>query len=451
MMLISLFGRLYRMICSSVLYLLFLLMVAALLYSFLEWRQNTPPSALTDAPVRPLQTLQGVLFQNGEAWELYQMINGKSTVVATKKFPHAVLSSPRWLSANALFVSAASGASIIDMRTGKLSPLAHAPWSNFASMGRISNTVFSTMMLDSRYVLAIQYSECVDPLTVSLPEPSSDDTVAMLTARSLPIQRTMVFSQYENRLALLDHTVAPHIALVNVAEKSSQELIVPDFGPEQVHFSPLFIGSDAVLFSVLQGKRTATVLYHISDARYETVSEHFTDRAMFSFSGDIVLLQSFYDDGATNVPFGSLSLYRSAHAVPSALLDAILGTGEEARSLRQFFFTEPEASTLHFRDTLTRSDFLRVPSDTRARFLELWDGHPAGHPPTGTFVILKGAPSSFATVGTVEFWPEEERGYATYDQNVTLLLSALDLPSALQDEYAKRSARDGYRLVEPLW
>jgi hypothetical protein len=269
----------------------------------------------------------------------------------------------------------------------------------------------------------------------------------------------MVLSPAETSLVLLDHTSSPRLILIDLIERTALELIAPSYDPEQLHFSPLFLDEETLLFSVIDRDHWGTVLYHIADGRYEPFSTTFTDRAYHSTSGKLVLVQSFYDN-TVNIPFGSTALRERLRAIPLKLVENIVGPiqSQEAAEIRTLLFQTPEGNLLNFRRDLSSSSFNAIEDPLiREQLRTLWLSHRAEvQTASGIFRILSGgSPHSLTTAATVPFDLSPPQTSAEYTNDVEPLLQALELPPSLLQEYRKRSANakkagEAYILVDAM-
>ncbi|MEI8230260.1 MAG: hypothetical protein WCG83_03905 [Candidatus Peregrinibacteria bacterium] len=328
------------------------------------------------------------------------------------------------------------------------------------SITRSDHYELSTNVQKGELVLRIRHVPCdlttTVPLGVSITHarpPAPNDP--------LPLQqRILRISPFETSAVILDSALSPHITIVNLFTHTTVTIAVPAFSPQQRHFSPTFLDEDTLLFSVLDGDRTGTVIYRIPENRASVLSDTFTDRAFVSMTGDIVLLQSFYDTGTMNVPFGSLAFYTTKHTdgVDSSRLEPVIGQGARAQDLRSQFFIDPNAAQLYFKDTLSETDFQSIRNEDMRTFLfALWrDQHFMNGVPQGQQRILKGPLDNLQIVGSIPFVVDAGKATFQWKTGISPLLQALDVPQKLITEYERRSLKfaekgQTYELIDALW
>lgn len=166
--------------------------------------------------------------------------------------------------------------------------------------------IFFTALKDNEHYLRIYSPGCHQKRLVPL-EKYPGGVKRRLEKMDMPVQRSMKLSPTQDRLYVLDHHQSAKITLVDLLSDKPIILNVPSLQERQVHFSPLFIDSDHLLFSAMDDTRMQTVLYNTKTGQYSLFSEYFTDRIYLTVTGKILLAQSFYRIGDTeiNVPFGS--------------------------------------------------------------------------------------------------------------------------------------------------
>jgi len=295
-----------------------------------------------------------------------------------------------------------------------------------------------------------------------IPLPETDQWYVhaqLFSSLGIQEQRLMRLSPAESSLAVIDHTIGPHLTLINLFQHTNHALMVPGFAPEQVHFSPLFIDEETLLFSVLDLDHWGTVIYHINSKTFEPLTEAFTDQAYHSATGKIILVQSFYDE-KRNIPFGSTRLLESTHAFPLRQIETILAEIDHAQAtgILSQFFENSVNGRLRFRSRLENNSFndIRDPS-IREQLRTLWsDGRLQIASTTGTFHILDAAPAETQTlIDRIPFEVHDPDTSASFTEDVEPLLRALELPKPLIEQYRKRSAdakakKESYRLIDAL-
>lgn len=410
--------------------------------------------------------LTALLFRQDTRWHLYDL-TGTIGYIRGVNLPETA--SPalgvRLISNSALLLSTESGARVRDTASSyTYDPLAPSvetdvPLPNERSalslVSRQTNFVFS-IPFDRPARLRITLEGCASLAEISLPgQAGRVAPLQLLTTLGLPVEQRMFLSPAELSMAILDHRSSSRITLVDLLQQRSLELSAPSFAEDQVHFSPLFLDEDTLLFSVLDSTHWGTVLYHGQEDRYEQISESFTDRAYLSTSGKLVLVQSAYDGGTLNIPFGSRVLLSRKRVIPARLIETIIGPGEEAQAIRALFFENPSASALHFRSDLNNTSFNQIEDpQTRESLRTLWHERRAELAATsGTFHILTGKAGALTHAATVPFSLGVDRTFITFDEQVEPLLNALELPKKLIDEYRKRNSDlkksfGTYRLID---
>lgn len=400
--------------------------------------------------------LTALLFRQDTRWHLYDLA-GTTGYIRGVNLPETA--SPalgvRLISNSALLLSTESGARVRDTASSyTYDPLPNER-STLSLVSRQTNFVFS-IPPDRPARLHITLEGCGRLAEVLLPDQAGHVApMSLLASLGLPGEERMFLSPAELSLAILDHRSASRIALVDLLQQRSRELSAPSFAKDQVHFSPLFLDEETLLFSVLDSTHWGTVLYHSREDRYEQISEAFTDRAYLSTSGKLVLVQSAYEGGTLNIPFGSRVLLSRKHTVPARLIETIIGPGEEAQAIRALLFEEPSASALRFRSDLNNTSFNQI-EDPQARegLRTLWhEQNVEVAATTGTFEILTGTPGALTHTATVPFSLGTDRTFITFDEQVEPLLEALELPGNLIEEYHKRNSEakknfGTYRLVD---
>lgn len=290
-------------------YVLCLLIAGLFAYSCWIWWISPSSSAVLSIPLSdsPTRTLQSLLFRREDKLILFQTAPNK------KPFTTPGGAQPqlaRFFSPTRLIASTATGARIFDIGLKRNYEVFRQENTRLAAATTNEETLFSTRERTGRSVLAVYSKYCQEPLELPLVL-RPQNIQRQLLQRALPAMHTMLASPFATTLVVLDHAFSPRISIVNLVNNTSQELVAPFFGTQQIHFSPLFVDERTLLFSVIDGNRWGTVLYSIPDGRAQLFSDNFTDRAFLSTSRDLILLQSFYDNGQTNIPFGSRTLYAS--------------------------------------------------------------------------------------------------------------------------------------------
>lgn len=421
--------------------------------------QWTPPVD-SPSPLNGKVPLEALLFEQGAQLDLYsvetrQGIVRRANVLQAGSEHH---SSPRLLSTRAILVDTGSGARVRDISSNyEYNPLPEEP-SSLRLLNRNTRAIFSVDHTAENPHVTYSVSDCGTIAEIPLPKPKTWYAPQRLfPTLGIPEQRKMILSPAETSLVILDHSADPRLALVNLVDRTMQELSAPGFDAGQIHFSPFYIDEETLLFSVLDRNHWGTMRYHIPTGTYEMLSPNFTDHAYHSLSGEIILQQSFYDE-TINVPFGSVALFDQKRGVPVQMIESLIGPKENHAELFSLLFQQPEKSSLHFKTDLTTQSFNAIAeSDLREPLRTFWRDYQLklSHA-VGVFHLLKLNPDDSLT--TIETIPFEIRPPATspsYGENAEPLLRALELPLSLIEEYRKRSTDatsggDFYTLVDDL-
>lgn len=405
--------------------------------------------------------LQALLFRTGTAVDTFRTA-GTTQVMHRSDFPAMTSDesgTAELVAPDALMLTRTKGTEIMPAEGGKTLQVDTGASSELVTVTRDGTVTFATHVRAGLYRLRSLRSSCqqMSELTLADRDPAYvPDT--FFSRFSLPLQRELRLSPAETSLAVLDQQFLPRVMLVRLFPQTSAELLAPFFGPRQIHFSPAFLDEETLLFSVIDDDRWGTVLYHIPEHRYELLSDHFTDRALRSVSGKVVLLQSFYDGGFTNIPFGSLGLLSRRRGIADASVRAIVGEGRRSRIIRSLLFEHTDGPILQFKPTLTPATFLQIDqSAMREALLDLWhqyrfvEGSPAG-----VMRILSGSIDHLTITQAMPFTVDARVGFFQVRTNILPLLSALELPDVLLQEYTDRSIdamekEQSYEFVDALW
>jgi hypothetical protein len=380
---------------------------ASLVYAIMHW--SSPPPLWRAEKSESPTILRTLLFKDEQQIDLYRIIKSKDSYQIFS-FTGAVLPSEdpnpmrdvyaRILGEmSTLIDSGISAPRIAWLSATKELVVPLVPQRLIHGLQDHSKQFYSATE-DDAVVLYIHSPACATDRRIVM-DTVHDDMAETIAKISVPAQRKLELSPFQNTLAFLDHANAPRITLLNLITEQTTPLRAPTFGEEQLHFSPMFYDEDTLLFSVIDGNRWGTVLYDISRREYTPFSVHFTDRALRAASGSgIVLQQSFYG-GTVNIPFGSLAL----------------------RDQNE--------------DFLSLSTIIQRQSGTIRIFKATLDGAQTG-------------------AGSQTFRASPEKGYFEYTERVDPLLTALDLPSNLIREYERRGKEaeargESYVLVDAYW
>lgn len=423
-----------------------------------QWKPPTkPPNSASDRV-----TLEVLLFRSGSRLDLYSTESAEGMLrSADVLVTQAELDAPvRLLSMRTVLIDAPSGARVRDV--GSRYSYDPAPGSSGAllALNRSTRSLFTVARSAESSHLVHSAVGC--GVIADIPLPARRTWYAprqLFAALGIELQRAMTLSPAETSLFIVDHASAPRIAFVRLVERTAQELDVPGFAEEQVHFSPLYIDEETLLFSVLDRTHWGTVLYRINAGTYETLSEAFTDRAYRGATGKIILVQSFYDD-ATNIPFGSALLLAEKRLLPLRQIETILAPVDHARALqiRSLLFYEPQGTRVRFRDNLSASSFNEIEQpDVREQLRALWSTHRAtAAGATGVFHLLAMPPQGPPVLlDRVPFSVPASQTAVSFTEDSEPLLRALELPKSLIEQYRTRNAAakengESYRLVDAM-
>ncbi|MFH1444051.1 MAG: hypothetical protein ABIG34_01520 [Candidatus Peregrinibacteria bacterium] len=419
-----------------------------------EWEFATAERAvMSDKPA-----LRALLFQEGARLQIFDMSLRQDTVRSTKPLNTTdILSSARLLSPRIVLVGSGAQTQVLDLvssytynATDRESPL--------TLLSRNTNFTYTLSDDPDRARLTIDFAECGEIADIPLPERGQwYEPEALFETLGLSMQNSMRLSPAETSLALVKHGTFPRTILVNLIQRNAIALSVPSFDPEQIHFSPFFIDDQTLLFSVLDRKQWATVLYHISTGTYETLSIGFTDHAYHTLTGKIILVQSFYDD-ALNIPFGSVALLGQKREISVQEIEAITGPRADSANIFALLFQQPDASILHFKSDLTTQSFNAInQSDVRESLRTFWlERQQQLARAVGNFRLLQLNSNGATTlIDTIPFEIRPPAITVQYVDNVEPLLKALELTPGLIEEYRKRNAfaiksKSEYVLVDDL-
>lgn len=422
-----------------------------------EWIPPSRPHELRNT--QPV--LQALLFRRGAGIHVYDLSTPKLVVrTAGERIRAPEGTEPvRLLSTRAALIRSEDRFRVRDAASSyAYDPLTADDTSPLALLSRATNFTFSLSDDSQQPHLNISFAPCGFLAAIPLPEAqnwySSDQLFDTL---SLPKQSRMLLSPAETALTIVHHELFPQIMLADLLQRSAAALFVPSFGTEQVHFSPFFVDERTLLFSVLDSNRHATVLYDISEGTYDIISPDFTDHAYHSFTGKVILRQSFFDD-SVNIPFGSVALLEKQRGLPVESIEEITGPRADNASLFALLFVQPEDPVLHFSPDLDLQSFNGIASSApREALRALWQEYQLKlmHA-TGEFRLSTLGPDrTLVRSATIPFALNPPAVFVEYVENVEPLLRALDVPDAVIEEYRTRSATvagqgDYYLLVDEL-
>lgn len=140
-----------------------------------------------------------------------------------------------------------------------------------------------------------------------LPSEDSLTAASTLATKQLPPQQTLRLTLDDTQAAVLDQHHYPRIILLNLLTQDVRKLSAPMFSNSQIHFAPAFLSQNEIAFSVLDGVRWGTVLYHIDTDTYELLSPEFSDQIYPLGDGAGVFVRTSAQDNG-NVPFADRTL-----------------------------------------------------------------------------------------------------------------------------------------------
>lgn len=166
-------------------------------------------------------------------------------------------------------------------------------------------------IIGDEYVIDMRFLTCnrVQKFILGPIDGTAADQVA---SRGLPIERDLLHSPLLNYIALADHIAFRRLHIFNVANGTTEEVVVPDFDENQTHHTATFLDNNTLAFNVVDDQRTATVLYDIPSHTSRVLSEAFSDRILADPAGNVVLVQTMFP-GDHNVPYGSMAFARERH------------------------------------------------------------------------------------------------------------------------------------------
>lgn len=408
--------------------------------------QWDPPTEV-GTPPRAGAALEAILLRRGDTLEAYGTESARGSIRAIELPPEFrnTATPVRLLSARAVALETQEQTLVRDMG----SPYAYAPLPGSAPAlvhtNRGTSTVYALRREGTSARLAVISPACGPLAAVPLPESDSWYAPSLLfDALGIRMQRLMRLSPAETALAVLDHTAGPRLTVIDLMQRTARPLRVPGFAREQLHFSPLFIDEDTLIFSVLDRTRAVTVRYHRSADTYAILSDAFTDRPIPAADGTLLLLQSYYGD-RRNTPFGSLTLLAQTFSLPLRQIEAIVSIlpAEERRLLQHSLFQSATGASLAFKTALSDENFNAIQDpDVREQLRSLWLEQRARIAASaGAYRILRverdGAQEQ---VATLPFAHAEGRTVIAEEQDVERLMTFLRLPQPLMAEYRRRSA-----------
>lgn len=418
-----------------------------------EWGFETNKKTL----MSHLPTLRALLFENGNRLDLYDSHAVLIRSAQENALENAIV--PRLLSTRAVLSGDRTSPHVRDLASPySYSPVATDQQNALLHLSRATNFTYSIPEDADGRQLQITFAACGQIASIPLPMKERwYDAPILLRTFGLPMQQKMALSPAETSLALMNHSNFPRIVLVRLIDRRSLALSVPSFDPEQLHFSPFFIEDQTLLFSVLDRNHWGTARYHLQTGMYEMVSEHFTDQAYHSLSGETILRQSFFDE-TVNVPFGSVTLLEQIRGIPAREIEGLTGPKENNPAVFSLLFQDPKASSLHYKTNLTTQSFNAIAeSDLREHLRTFWLARQLrlSHA-VGVFRLLRlNADDSLSDIDTIPFESRPAATFTQFVEDAEPLLRALALPSTLIEEYRKRSAAakdkgEEYRLVDDL-
>jgi len=407
-------------------------------------------------------SLEAVLFLRGNKLEAYSTETTRGALRAIN-LPSDLLSPevfPRLLSPSSVALSVGSRTLVHDMSSGYYYEPSPESRKALVHTNRSTSMVYALKTDGTAPHLTVTSASC--GLLADLPLPTTDSWYAdeqLFVSLGIEQQRLIRLSPAETALALIDHTVGPRLTIIDLFQHTIQAPLVPGFSPEQVHFSPFFIDEETLLFSVLDLDHWGTVIYHINTKTFEPLTEAFTDQAYRSLTGQIILVQSFYDE-KNNIPFGSTRLLESTHTFPLRQIETILAEIDHAQAtnILSQFFENSLNERLRFKSRLDNSSFNEIENtEIREQLRTLWsDERSQIASTTGIFHILSAPPEGVPTlVERIPFEVHAPKTSAEFTEDIEPLLRVLELPKTLMEQYRKRSADakakgESYRLIDAL-
>ena len=437
-----------------------LALVGMLAYALFVWFTQ-PTLELTPPPTPPEHALKSMLIKGNDTYQLTTILNSETGGILLKKFPPQSQETARLVGATRLLLRTNTGASMYDMKRKAAIPVNLMESVILLTTNERGDIYYSTSIRNGGYQLSIRCRECNE--AIEIPMFQSDQSYSSqntLDENNLPLRRTILLSKYETTAVILDHVFSPRIALVNLMERKTKILAIPGLkDTTQIHFAPFFLDNRTLLFSVTDGTSWATYLYHVVEDRYEKFSDSFTDRAFFSMTGKLVLIQTYYNDKKMNVPFGSYALYARKRGTDRVTVDKLTGSGARAKNVRSMLFDNPEGKPLRFKKELTAQTFSRIENKgMRQGLLDLWQSY--RYPkemPKGSLLILRGSgKDDMKSIQSIAFQADPQVRRFEYVEGIKPLLNALEVPAALIAGYETRRLQaeakgQSYTLVDMWW
>ncbi len=299
--------------------------------------------------------------------------------------------------------------------------------------------LFTTREANGSFTVHYLFANCQEPSVLRL---GSTDTPAadMLREKGLPIQKTITLSPSQTNAAVLDHAYGSHINILNLISKETKEVILPDFSDKQIHFAPTFLGDNDIAFSVIDGRRNATVLYSITDGTSKVISDFFSDAIYLSLTGKLVLLQSFYSLSG-NVPFGSMKILQEQARIPRNDIEAILG---DDNVLWRRVFSNPNDQFVSFHTDA--NERFKVIEDTNKRrdISQYWSSIFDPFVPKELeqkIVVIDG--DSTTSESSMIYQIDASAPSVSWKHDISPLLETLELPSSVIEQYRFKRAQNG--------
>jgi len=299
--------------------------------------------------------------------------------------------------------------------------------------------LYTAKEANGSFTLHYLFANCQEPSILSL---GGTDTRATdtLQAKGIPLQKTIILSPSQTHAAVVHHTYGSRINIVNLISKETKEVILPDFSDRQIHFAPTFLGDNNIAFSIIDGKRNATVLYSIADDTSKVISGSFSDAIYLSLTGKLVLLQSFYSLSG-NVPFGSMKILQEQARVPRKDIEAIFR--EDDIPWRRFF-TNPNDQFLSFDEDAGEKFKLIQDVEKRRDISEYWSNIFDPFVPKELeqkIMVIDG--DSATSESSMIYQVDSSAPSVSWKHDISPLLETLEFPSSVIEQYRFKRAQNG--------
>ncbi len=304
------------------------------------------------------------------------------------------------------------------------------------AVGKTGSVYYKTTK-DGVSSLNIYFAACKSP--TSIPLSNTSGVSETLSTFGLPVQKVLKISTTEHYAAVLDHETQRRVTIVDMFQNSVADLYVPEFGPDQIHFSPTFISSTAIAFSVMGGETKATVLYDIKQDTYTILSNDFSDAIYVSRLGKIVMAQSF-NLRSGNVPYGSMALMQKQSKITRSEILSIVGTDE---TLWRRLFVNPTDEFLTFKEDANERFTVIEDTQIRREISEYWSQiYDPTIPKEMELKLMEWNPQGPLQTASIIYTVNKGHPLLVWSFDFSPLLQALGFPDSVISMYKKNHSEN---------